>query len=447
MTRGIPDVALTAKSRSLVRTFLRSPIDGRSWRATGAVLLGFIIAVVAISLLSATFSAGGSLLLILIGIPILGLGMEICRVIAQVERWRMTMVDRRPLIPHAYREFDPHPHRPFGPWVRAWAEAEFIDPSRWRDVVYIVLNFPLSMMELALTVALWCAPIALLATPLVALGLSAAGTHFPVVETLTRPPAIVALVVLGLLAIPVAASAVRGMVLLHRAVVEGLLCVNPAEALRQDVERLRGSRSAAIELEATELRRIERDLHDGAQQRLVMLAIDLGIAAERIDTDPAAAKSLVADAREQAGRALAELRDLVRGISPSILLDRGLVAALGAVAGNCPITTTVDGRLAPGERLAPAVERAAYFVVAEALANVAKHSGASQCGVTVGRQGARLVVEIRDDGHGGATMGAGGGLAGLRDRVEALDGSFTLSSPPGGPTVLHAELPAGPFQE
>lgn len=445
MTRALPDVAMTARSRGLVRTFLRSPIDGRSWRATGAILLGLLVAVVAISLLSATFSAGGSLLIILVGIPILGLGLELCRVIAQVERWRMTVVDGRPLIPHAYRDVDFHPRRPFGPWVRAWAEAEFIDPSRWRDVVYVVLSFPLAVTEFVLTVVLWCAPIALLATPLIAAGLAAAGTHFPVVETLVRPPVVVALVLLGLLAIPVAASAVRGMMLLHRAVVEGLLCVNPAEALRQDVERLRGSRSAAIELEATELRRIERDLHDGAQQRLVMLAIDLGLAAERIDADPASAKSLVADAREQAGRALAELRDLVRGTAPSILVDRGLVAALGAVAGNCPISTTVDSRLAPGERLAPAVERAAYFVVAEALANAAKHSAATQCEVAVGRRGARVVVEIRDDGHGGASMDAGGGLAGLRDRVEALDGSFVLSSPPGGPTVLRAELPAGPF--
>ncbi len=446
MTRGSPQPAAIARSRSLVGTFLRSPIDGRSWRATAAILLGFVIAIVAVSLLSAAFSAGGSMLIVLIGIPILGLGVELSRVIAQVERWRMTWVDRRPLVPHAYRELDPRPHRPFGPWLRAWAEAEFIDPSRWRDVVYVIVSFPLAMLELAAILVLWSAPIAMLLTPVVAAGLAAAGTHFPVVETLTRPAVVAGLLFLGLLGIPVAASAARGIVLLHRAVVEGLLCVDPAEALRQDVERLRGSRSAAIELEATELRRIERDLHDGAQQRLVMLAIDLGIAAERIDTDPAAAKSLVADAREQAGRALAELRDLVRGISPSILVDRGLVAALGAVAGNCPITTTVDSRLAPGERLPPAVERAAYFVVAEALANVAKHSAASRCEVAVGREGARLVVEIRDDGHGGATMGPGGGLAGLRDRVEALDGSFALSSPPGGPTVLHAELPSGPFQ-
>ena len=121
--------------------------------------------------------------------------------------------------------------------------------------------------------------------------------------------------------------------ILHRAVVQGLLCVDPTEALRQDVERLRGSRSAALELEASELRRIERDLHDGAQQRLVALAIDLGLAEDRIDSDPTSAKSLVADARGQAREALAELRDLVRGTAPAILVDRGLVAASGRSPG------------------------------------------------------------------------------------------------------------------
>jgi signal transduction histidine kinase len=207
------------------------------------------------------------------------------------------------------------------------------------------------------------------------------------------------------------------------------------------VERLRGSRSAAVELEASELRRIERDLHDGAQQRLVALAIDLGLAEERIDADPAAAKTLIAGARGQARLALAELRDLVRGVAPAILLDRGLAAALSSVAGGCPVPTVVDSTLAAGERLPAAVERAAYFVVAESLANVAKHSEATRCEVTLRREREGLVIEVRDDGVGGATAEPGGGLAGLRDRVGALDGSITVSSPSGGPTVVHMELP------
>jgi signal transduction histidine kinase len=250
------------------------------------------------------------------------------------------------------------------------------------------------------------------------------------------------LFVVGLVLLPVAASATRGMAILHRAVVEGLLCISPSEALRRDNERLRGSRSAAIELEASELRRIERDLHDGAQQRLVMLAIDLSLAEDKIETDPAAAKVLVAEARDQARLALGELRDVVRGAAPAILLDRGLAAALSAVASRSPIPTYVDSTLAQGERLPHGVERAAYYVVSEALTNVAKHGHATRCAVRLIRQPGWLFVEIRDDGSGGATLVPGGGLAGLRDRVEALDGRLELLSPIGGGTIIRVSLPA-----
>ena len=174
-----------------------------------------------------------------------------------------------------------------------------------------------------------------------------------------------------------------------------------------------------------------------------MLAIDLSLASDRIETDPAGARSLMQDAREQARQALAELRDLVRGAAPAILLDRGLVAALGSVAGRCPIPTVVESTLPAGERQPHAVERAAYFVVAEALTNVAKHATAPHCEVRCRIEGNRLVVEVWDDGKGGATATPGGGLAGLRDRVEALDGKLHIESPAGGPTLLRAELPAG----
>src|SRR5262249_4596905 len=158
----------------------------------------------------------------------------------------------------------------------------------------------------------------------------------------------------------------------------------------------------------------------------VSLAIDLGRAEERIDTDPAAAKAIVADARAQARLALAELRDLVRGTMPSILVDRGLEPALAAVAARCPVPTVLDASLRSGAGPPAGVERAAYFVVVEALANVAKHSHASRCEVVVRREPARLLIEVRDDGTGGASMAPGGGLAGLRDRAEALDGTLAV---------------------
>ena len=232
---------------------------------------------------------------------------------------------------------------------------------------------------------------------------------------------------------------------LHRAVVQGLLCVDPAEALRRDNERLRGSRAAALELEASELRRIERDLHDGAQQRLVSLAIDLGRAEERIDTDPAAAKAIVVDARAQARLALAELRDLVRGTMPAILVDRGLEAALAAVAAGCPVPTAVISTL-PAGRAAPAGRSSEPRTSSSSRRWRTSPS-------TAGRPGARwrcasdpwaLVIEVRDDGVGGATIAPGGGLAGLRDRAQALDGTLAVTSPAGGPTVVRVVLPLGP---
>jgi signal transduction histidine kinase len=245
----------------------------------------------------------------------------------------------------------------------------------------------------------------------------------------------------GAALLPVAASLSQLVMALHRAVVGGLLCTSESRELRRQVASLKESRSAVLDVEASELHRIERDLHDGAQQRLVMLTIDLGLASERVDTDPAAAKELILAGQEQAREALAELRDLVRGIAPSILLDRGLVPALSSITGRGPVPTAVRSGLAPGERLPAPIERAAYFVVAEALANVAKHSHAQSCEVRCRREGSRLIVEVWDDGAGGATVEPGGGLTGLAGRVAGVDGTFTLSSPAGGPTLVRAELP------
>ncbi|HEV8280664.1 MAG TPA: histidine kinase, partial [Candidatus Limnocylindrales bacterium] len=219
------------------------------------------------------------------------------------------------------------------------------------------------------------------------------------------------------------------------------LCTSESRELRRQVETLQRSRSAVLDVEASELARIERDLHDGAQQRLVRLSMDLGLASERIDTDPTGAKQLVREGQEQAHQALADIRQLVRGIAPSILLDRGLVPAIESITGGGPVRTAVISELAPGERLPFPVERAAYFVVSEALANVAKHSGATRCEVRCRREGGQLVIEVWDDGKGGAEIEAGGGLAGLASRVAGVDGAFSVSSPLGGPTLIRAEIP------
>jgi signal transduction histidine kinase len=228
---------------------------------------------------------------------------------------------------------------------------------------------------------------------------------------------------------------------LHRAVVAGLLCESEERALQRRVTTLEESRRAVLDVEATELRRIERDLHDGAQQRLVGLTIDLSLAAEKIEADPAGARELVEGARDQARLALAEIRDLVRGIAPAILLDRGLVPAITALAARAPVPTSVVSTLPEGIRLPDAMERAAYFVVAECLANVAKHASAARCEVRVLAEELGLAVETWDDGAGGARVVPGGGLAGLAGRVEALDGTLTVESPEGGPTTIRAFIP------
>jgi len=420
------------RDRGAVGAFLLSPLHPATWYATLAIFLGFWVELLAFGLIFAAFSSGASLLVVGIGVIVIGLAIEASRLVARIERSRASLADPRPLRPHAYR--------PYGSGLRDLLLAVFLDVSRWRDVVYVFVAFPLTVLEFAVVVGLWGASLTLLSLPL---WFTTSGLSDGVGAGLPASPWVVALAggLVGLALVPVAASVSRGLMALHRAVVAGLLCDSEQRQLQRRVETLEGSRRAVIDVEASELRRIERDLHDGAQQRLVMLAIDLSLAAERIDTDPVGARALVVEAQDQARLALAELRDLVRGIAPAILLDRGLVPALSAIAGRCPVPTTVSSSLPEGERLPDATERAAYFVVAEALANVAKHASAKRCEIRCRREAQGLVVEVWDDGAGGARVVPGGGLAGLAGRVEALDGSLTIESPQDGPTLVRAEMP------
>jgi signal transduction histidine kinase len=211
------------------------------------------------------------------------------------------------------------------------------------------------------------------------------------------------------------------------------------ERLTARVDTLEQTRAGMVAAADAERRRIERDLHDGAQQRLVALALTLGRA--KASEDPHMSKRLLDEAHGEAKEALVELRNLARGIHPAVLTDRGLDAAVSALAARCPVPVAVDVDLP--RRAGPAIEAIAYFVVAEALTNVAKHSGASRAWLTASLEGPDLVVEVLDDGHGGANP-HGGGLSGLRDRVRAVDGLLTLTSPPGGGTTLRVELPCEP---
>ncbi len=406
-------------ARSPLRSFLLAPIHPQTWYANGAIILGFFVGAFAFVLVLTLVSTGLTVLLAGIGVLLIALAIESSRLVARVERWRVFVGE--PIAPAA------HPYMPLRGGLLDILRAEFADVARWRDVLYVAVNLPLTVIEFVVVGLAWAVALVALTMPV-----------------WFDPPAVAPSAWLGSVAglglLFVAASLSQLVIALHRQVVVGLLCTSESRELRRQVETLRQSRSAVLAVEASELNRIERDLHDGAQQRLARLSIDLGLASERIDTDPAGAKELVRESQEQAREALAEIRQLVRGIAPAILLDRGLVAAVESITGPGPVRTAVISDLAPGERLPPAVERAAYFVVSEALANVAKHSDASRCEVRFRREGGHLVVEIWDDGKGGAGIQSRGGLAGLESRVAGVDGAFSVSSPRGGPTTVRAEI-------
>jgi signal transduction histidine kinase len=213
-----------------------------------------------------------------------------------------------------------------------------------------------------------------------------------------------------------------------------------ARALRERVDDLRSARERIIAAADEERRRIQRDLHDGAQQRLVSLALILSMAESRLQSEPERAAQLIAQAREEAQQAIGELRELAGGIHPAVLSDHGLCAALEALAARAPVPVQVNGDL-EREKLRPAVEAAAYFVTSEALANMAKYAQATAGFVDVGLEEGRLCLRVRDDGVGGADPDQGSGLNGLRDRVDALDGRLELHSPPGEGTTLIVEIP------
>jgi len=224
-----------------------------------------------------------------------------------------------------------------------------------------------------------------------------------------------------------------------RAQLDRSLLAQTRATLERRVAEVSESRAETIDHSAAELRRIERDLHDGAQARMVSLGLSLGMAEELLKTDPDAAARLLEEARTTTTSALGDLRSVVRGIHPPVLADRGLVGAVKALALDMAIPISVTDSV-PGRAPEP-VESAAYFAVAECLTNIAKHSGASRAMVDLSHDGERLLMRVEDDGHGGADMSAGSGLAGVARRLGAFDGTIDLVSPPGGPTIVTMELP------
>jgi signal transduction histidine kinase len=244
---------------------------------------------------------------------------------------------------------------------------------------------------------------------------------------------------IGLLVLAMAYWLGPALIDTHSLLARSLLSPSRGERLSAQLDRLRVTRADAVDIQAAELRRIERDLHDGAQARLVALGLTLAGAERLLRTDPEQAGQLLALARDTSAQALQELRDLVQGIHPPVLADRGLVDAVRALALDSPLVVHVSADLVG--RPEPAVESAAYFAVAELLANVAKHAGAGRAQVIIGHDGQRLRVTVTDDGRGGADPDRGTGLLGVRRRLATFDGTLAVHSPAGGPTLATLELP------
>ncbi|MEU1478325.1 sensor domain-containing protein [Streptomyces sp. NPDC005760] len=400
------------------------------WRSAGYLLTGAVAGAVVLVGLVTLAVAGGALTAVLVGLPLLVMLALSGVVVARMERQRLRLLGADPL---------PDPHRePAATGLRAWLTTRLREQATWRELGYALLFAGLlwPVDALALTVALLF-PLSMAAAPLL-MATVGDGREAKVLKqwTVTTWPTAFAVAVLGLLLLAAGLYAL-GVVAGARAGLTRLLIASRDSDLDARVVELSRSRLRLVDAFEAERRRIERDLHDGAQQRLVALTMTLGLA--RLDTPPGPLADQLAKAHDEAGQALAELRELIRGIHPQVLTDYGLAAAVADAADRSVVPVDVDLSV-PG-RLDQAVEAAAYFVVCEALANVAKHSGADRAEVRGGHSRGRLLLEVRDDGRGGADASAGSGLTGLADRVSVLDGTLSLSSPPGGPTLLRVEFP------
>ena len=389
------------------------------------LLLGLCTSIVAFTVWVTGVTLSLSLGLLIVGFPIVLATFWCIRLLADFERHRAALVFGTPLAA-VYRPA-PADGR-FGARIRAAAH----DPQRWKDVAYVGLHGVLGFVWG--TVWLVLAGFTLGSLTLPAWWWAMPDDAQYLWFTIDGWEEAVGAAAIGVALLPVVLLVQRPLAVSQAYIARWLL--GPSLAAR--VERLTETRAGAVDAAQSELQRIERDLHDGAQARLVALAMDLGMAEERFDRDPEGARELVGEAREEAKRALAELRDLARGMRPSLLAERGLGPALTALAARSPIPADVD--LDVPEHLSQALENATWFVVSEALANAGKHSGAQRALVHVARAGDRLVAEVVDDGKGGARAD-GDGLTGLRKRVEALDGTLAVTSPDGGPTSIRAELP------
>ncbi|MDG9727557.1 MULTISPECIES: sensor histidine kinase [unclassified Streptomyces] len=367
----------------------RLAYDRHTWKEVAHLLANFPASLIGFTYVVTMLAVGVGLTVTVIGLPLLAAGLLGARQLGKLERARArallgVRVDEPSRLP--WRSGD-------GFFAQLWMSLK--DPVGWRTVLYDFIRLPWGILTFVITLT--------------------------------------SLFVLW----PVLPFIARGLANADRAMVRGLL--SPSDELERRIAELESDRGVVVDTAAADLRRIERDLHDGAQARLVNLAMGLGLAKEKLLEDPDAAAAMVDEAHGEVKLALQELRDLARGIHPAVLTDRGLDAALSSVASRCtvPVKVTVD----LAERPAAAIEGIAYFTVSELLQNISKHSGAKSASVEVWRSSDRLLIQVGDDGRGGARLDGGTGMKGLADRLTAVDGLFVVDSPEGGPTAVTAELP------
>jgi signal transduction histidine kinase len=328
----------------------------------------------------------------------------------------------------------PSPPRAPGESLPQRIRASLRSEATWRQLAYHLVIGPVLALGGLLVLLMLGAGIELAATYAYVHVTGLAG-----IAVSANPKAKTVATVAGVALLLLTPAAAALVAWLDRMAMTGLLGPNRSVELERRVETLSQSRADVVGAADAERRRIERDLHDGAQQRLVSLAMNLGIARENLTDLPEEASRVIAAAHDEAKEALAELRNLVRGLHPAVLDDRGLDAALSGIAARAPLPVrlTVD----MPERASPTVEAVAYFVVSECLANIARHAGARQATIDVRRDGRRLHIRVADDGVGGADPARGTGLVSLAQRAKSVDGSLRIDSPPGGPTVVEVELP------
>ncbi|WP_329546021.1 sensor domain-containing protein [Streptomyces sp. NBC_01356] len=369
----------------------RFAFDPQTWKEIAHLLANLPVALFGFTYVMTVMLTGLGLTVTVIGFPLLAAGLLGARQLGKMERARA-----RVLLGVRVDEPSPLPLRSRGGFfAQLWMSLK--DPVGWRTVLYDLIRLPWGIATFTIT-------------------LTSLFVAWPVLPFIAR-----------------------GLTNADRAMVRGLL--SPSEDLERRIAELESDRGVVVDTAAADLRRIERDLHDGAQARLVNLAMGLGLAKEKLlegQADETVA-AMVDEAHGEVKLALQELRDLARGIHPAVLTDRGLDAALSSVASRCtvPVKVTADLEARP----AAAIEGIAYFTVSELLQNVSKHSGARSASVDVWRTDQRLLIQVWDDGRGGASLDGGTGMAGLADRLGAVDGLFVIDSPPGGPTVITAELP------